>query len=170
GEERGGGDAAELELLGVAHVEDEQVLAPVEALLQVLDGDLALAVAGRGRRLLAAQAAELLVVDQLRDRRPVAADRALRVAPDLELAERHLHRVVRRQPAEERLALAQDQLHRLGRLDAADQAGQDAEDAALGAARYFAGRRRLREEAAVARAVRRVEHRRLAVEAEDAAV
>ena len=43
------------------------------------------------------------------------------------------------------------ELQRLVGLKRADDAGQDAEDAALGAARRQLGRRRLREEAAVAR-------------------
>ena len=66
--------------------------------------------------------------------------------------------------------IAEDQLDRLGRLDAADEPGQDAEHAALGATRHLARRWRLGIEAAVARPAGRVEHRRLAVEAEDAAV
>ena len=50
----------------------------------------------------------------------------------------------------QRLADAEDQLHRLGRLNRADDAGQHAEHAALGAARHEAWRRRLGIQAAVA--------------------
>ena len=67
-DQRAAGNAADLKLLGVAHVEDEQVLAAVEPLLQFLDGDVSVR-GGRRRRFLAADAAELLVVDQLRDGR-----------------------------------------------------------------------------------------------------
>ena len=52
----------------------------------------------------------------------------------------------------------------------ADDPGQHAEHAALGAARHQSRRRRLGIEAAVARAVLGREHRRLPLEAEDASV
>ena len=61
-------------------------------------------------------------------------------------------------------------LMRLGGLDHADDARQHAQHAAFGAARHEPRRRRLGIEAAVARAVLGGEHRRLAFEAEDAAV
>ena len=61
-------------------------------------------------------------------------------------------RVEEQQPADERVADPERELQRLGRLDRADHARQHAEHAALGAARGELGRRRLREEAAVARA------------------
>ena len=53
----------------------------------------------------------------------------------------------------ERLADAEQELQRLVRLQRADDPGQHAEDAALGAARRELGRRRRGEEAAVARAL-----------------
>ena len=81
-----------------------------------------------------------------------------------------LQRVEQQQPADERLARAEDQLDRLGRLNRADDAGQHAEHAAFGAARHEARRRRLGIEAAIARTVLGREDRRLSVEAEDAAV
>ena len=124
----------------------------------------------RLRRLGRRHAAELLVVDQLLDRRVGAAHRAIRILAQLQLAEAHLQRVVDHEAADQRLADAEDDLHRLGRLDHADDAGQHAEHAALGAARDQPRRRRLGIEAAVARAVLGAEHRRLALEAEDRAV
>ena len=63
-----------------------------------------------------------------------------------------------------------DELQRLVRLERADDPGQHAEDAALGAARRQLGRRRGGEEAAVARAVAGLEHGHLALEAVDRAV
>src|SRR5579871_836729 len=74
--------------------------------------------ASADQRRLARQAAELHVVDQLRDRRVVAADRALRVAAQLHLAELHRQRVEQQQPPGQGLAQPQNQLDRLDRLDA----------------------------------------------------
>src|SRR5262249_19713362 len=125
---------------------------------------------GRNWRFLTANAAELLVVDELRDRRLVAAHRALRIPANLELAETHPQGIIEHQPTNQWLAVAEDQFHGLGRLNTADESRQDTEDATFGAARHFAGRRRLRIQATVTRSVRRIEDRRLAVEAEDAAV
>ena len=64
-----------------------------------------------------------------------------------------LERVEEEQPADQRVADPERELQRLVRLERADDAGQHAEHAALGAARRELGRRRLREEAAVARAL-----------------
>jgi hypothetical protein len=100
----------------------------------------------------------------------VAADGALRVALQLERAELHLQGIEEQEPADQRLAGADDELQRLGGLDGAHDAGQHAEHAAFGAARDEARRRRFRIEAAIARAVLRREDRDLAVEPEDAAV
>src|SRR5690606_36158184 len=99
-----------------------------------------------------------------------AADRALGVAPQLELAEAHPECVVDEEAADERLTGLEDDLDGLGCLNHPDDAGQDAQHTALRAARHEAGRRRLRVEAAVARAALRREDARLALEAEDAAV
>src|SRR5205823_6149645 len=124
----------------------------------------------RRRRILATDAAELLVVDELLDSWIVAADGALGISADLEFLKTHLQGVVENQSADQRRTLSQDQLDRFGRLEEANQAGQDAQHAALGTAWYLAGWRRFRVQAAVARPVRREEHRRLPIEAEDAAV
>src|SRR5213083_2013789 len=57
-------------------------------------------------------AAELLVVDQLGDRRLLTAHGAVGVPADLHLLELHRERVVEQQPSLERLALAGQQLDR----------------------------------------------------------
>ena len=85
----------------------------------------------------------------------------------LELAEAHGERVDEQKAADERLALAEDELDDLGGLNDADQAGQDAQHAALGAAWNHAGRRRLGIEAAIAGALARGKDAGLAFEAED---
>src|SRR3954470_8840511 len=54
-----------------------------------------------------------------------------RVDAHLELPEALLQRVVREQPADERIAEVEDELDRLHRLDRADDAGKDAEHAGL---------------------------------------
>ena len=100
----------------------------------------------------------------------VAADRAARVALEPHLGERGLERVEQQQSADQRVANSQQQLDRLVGLDRADDAGQDAEHAALGAARSKLRRRGRRKEAAVAGADLRLEDRDLAFEAEDRAV
>ena len=100
----------------------------------------------------------------------VAADRAVGAALDLHLVELGRERVEEQQPADERLADPGRELDRLVRLQRADDARQHAEHAALGARRRELGRRRLREEAAVARAFVRLEDGDLALEAVDRAV
>ena len=117
-----------------------------------------------------AAGAELLVVDVGDLAGVVAAHRAVRIAAQRDLVEARLERVDQQQPADQRLADVQQQLQRLGGLQRAHDAGQHAEDAALGAARGHVDRRRLGEEAAVAGAVVRLEHRHLALEPEDRGV
>ncbi len=65
---------------------------------------------------------------------------------------------------------AEDELDRFGRLDHANQAGQNSEHAAFGAGWNEAGRRRLGIEAAIAGAVFGREDAGLALEAEDRSV
>ena len=99
-----------------------------------------------------------LVSLQLEDRWTVAADRALGITRQLQLPEAHAERVIDDEPADQRLADAEKQLDRFGRLDRADDPGQDAEDACFGAARHEARRRRFRVQAPIARSVLRREH------------
>ena len=68
------------------------------------------------------------------------------------------------------LNVMRDQLDRFVRLNRADQTGQHAEHARLGAARNHAGRRRVGMETAITRPLLRGEHRQLPLEAEHAAV
>src|SRR5262245_14075189 len=116
----------------------------------------------RGRLPGRTQAAELLVVDQLRDGGMLTAHRTLRIAAQLVDAQLHAERIEVYHAADERLADAEDELDRFERLHAADQTRQHAEHSGFGAARCGARRRRLGEQAAVARSLVRREDRRLA--------
>ena len=98
----------------------------------------------------------------------IAADRAVRVTPELELGELGLEGIEQEQPAGQRLADPEQDLERLVRLEHAEDAGHDAEDAGHGAAGRELRRRRGRVQAAVARALVRDERRQLALEPEDA--
>ena len=100
----------------------------------------------------------------------VAADGAVGAALDLHVAELGRERVEEEQPADERFADPGRELDRLVRLQRADDPREDAEHAAFGARRRELGRRRLREEAAVARPFVRLEDGDLALEAVDRAV
>jgi hypothetical protein len=51
----------------------------------------------RLRRLMRGHAAELLVINQLPDRRLLTANRTLRILPQFELAELHLPRIKKQQ-------------------------------------------------------------------------
>src|SRR2546430_2522024 len=104
------------------------------------------ALAGRGAQRLVVLELGRLEVDA------VAADRAaFGVAPDLQLGELGGQRLEEQQPADERLALADDQLDRLVRLEQAHDPRQHAEHAVRATRGRQVGRRRLRVEAAVAR-------------------
>ncbi len=116
-------------------------------------------------------AAELLVVDELGDGGVEAADRALGILAQLEFAEAHVERVDQQQPADERIALAENQLDDLGGLDDADQPRKNAQHAALGATGNQARRRRLRDRGSGSRGRRfGGEDAGLALESEDGAV
>ena len=99
-----------------------------------------------------------------------AADRAIGILAQLQLAESHGQRVEQQQPADERFAFADDELQRFRRLNRADDSRQHAEHAAFGARRHQARRRRLGIQAAIARAVGIAENVDLAFEAENRAV
>ena len=97
---------------------------------------------------------------------PQSAQDGSRIEPDL--AHVRAEALVDQQhPAEQWLTDAEHELERFVRLPGADDAGQHPEHAALGAGRHAAGRRRRREEAAIARPALRVEDADLAVEPED---
>ena len=172
GDDRGAGNPADRDFLGVAHVEDERRLLHFEEGLELCRRDLldGRSIGRRRRRLGAADAAEFLVIDQRVDRRVRPADRALGVLADLHFAEGHLEGVVEQEPADQRFPGSQDEFDRLGRLNDADQARQNSQHAPLGAVGDKVGRRRLGIEAAIAGPVRREKDGRLAVEPEDRAI
>ena len=124
----------------------------------------------RSLRFFAANAAELVVVDQLVDRAMLAAHRAIRILSQLQFAEFHAERIEEQQAADEAVACAENQLDRFHRLNGADDAGQHAEHSAFGARRNESRRRRFGIEAAVARAIGHAEHGDLSLEAEDRSV
>src|SRR5271170_949644 len=99
-----------------------------------------------------------------------AAERAIGIFAELELAEAHGERVEEQQTTDERFADADDELQRFGCLNRAYYSGQYAEDAAFGARGDEARRRRLRIQAAVAGAIGIAENGYLAFEAENGAV
>src|SRR5205807_5011576 len=72
-DERATGDSADLELLRIANVEHEKLLAAIKPSLEFLNSRFALAVCcGGSSSLLTAHAAELFVINELRDRGLVA--------------------------------------------------------------------------------------------------
>src|SRR5215213_268946 len=162
-------DVGDLVLVRLAHVENVDVLVIVQLALELFDRDLRHAVLLFGRIGLR-DAAELLVVDELRNRRVLAADRAVQILAELHLAEAHAQSIIEEEPSDERLADPEYELDSLRGLDGPDGAGKDAEHPTLSAAGYEPRRRRLGIEAAVARTFRGKEHARLAFEAEDGAV
>ena len=96
-----------------------------------------------------------------------AARRTAGILPQLQLAEAHPEGVDEEEAPHERLAPAQDELDRLGRLHDADEAGQDPEYAALRAGGHQARGRWLRVQAAVAGPLARREDAHLSLEPED---
>ena len=79
------------------------------------------------------QAAKLFVVDEFGYGRGFAANRALRIATKLHGVDFHGEGIQMQEPAHKASSSPQDQLYRLNRLNAADQTGQDAKYAGLGA-------------------------------------
>src|SRR5262249_32458358 len=172
GDQRRAGNAIDLIFVRLADIDNRELVATVEPLLEVDGRDFGGVGCIGHRRWLrgCVDAAELLVIDELCHRRVRAADRAIGILLQLQLAEFHPQRGVDQEPPDERLAYPEDQLHRFGRLDDADDARQHAEDAALGAARHEPWRRWFRIQAAVARTFGGREYRRLSFEPEDTAV
>src|SRR6185436_17358266 len=125
-----------------------------------------------GGRALIPDLSELVVIDELDVLGPLAlaAHRALRIARTLELAELHRQSVEVQLAPRQRLALAQQHLDRLGRLQRADDAAEHAQHARLLARRRHVRGRRLRVEATVAGTFERQERGHRPLEAIDAAV
>src|SRR5574341_373876 len=134
--------------------------------LQAERPERAAPLAGAGRR---GQATEFVLVDEVRDRRMVAADRTGGGPTDLHHPELHPQRIEEQQAAHQRLAQSQEQLDRLDALNGGHHAAQHAEYARLRAAWHQAGGGRSRVQTAVA-ALSGNEHGDLALELEDAPV
>ena len=98
----------------------------------------------------------------------------MRVRPDAGIAEAHAQRIESQQAANQRFADAQQQLQHLGGLQHAGQSRQYTQHAGLGAVRRELWRRRLGEQAAVARRhatlAASVKHAYLAVKALDGGI
>ncbi len=154
------------ELLGFPDVDQQRRVVACELRLQLLRRDLGDAIGRRGAR----DAAERGVIDEPVLGRLWRAEHALRVLVQLQLPERHRARVVEEEPADERLADADNELDRLGRLEGPDDPGEHAEDAGLRARRDELGRRRLGVQAPVARTGACVKDAHLALEPVDRAV
>src|ERR1044072_7991296 len=112
-------------------------------------------------------AAKLFVIDQFLDRRLLAADRTLRILPQLELAELHRPRIKQQQTIDQQILRAENDLDRLVRLNRADNARQHAEHATFRARGHEPGRRRLRIKTAITRTLLGPEYAGLPLESED---
>ncbi len=164
-------DVGDLIFERLAHIENEQILACVHAPFQFLHADLRNSILQCALLFRCGRdAAELLIVDQLRHRGMLAANRALGILAQLQLPEAHVERIHQQQAPDERLAFAENELDGLRRLDDADQAGQNSQHSALGATRHKARRRRLGIQAAITWPILSGEDAGLAFEAEDRSV
>src|SRR5580658_1180395 len=162
-------DVADLIFVRLAHVKHVNVVTLVEPRFQLGGGDFRYVRHSSGG-LLAPDAAEFGVINQLGDRRMSPANGAIRIFPQLQFAEFHGQRVEQEQAADERLALADNQLKRLGSLNRSHDSRQDAQHSAFGARWDQARRRRFRVEAAVAGPARMAKHGDLPFEAENRAI
>src|SRR5262249_54349651 len=123
-----------------------------------------------GRRLSHVEATELLVVEEFCDGRMRAAEWAVGIAPDADLAEPHSQCIIHHQASYQRLPLADNELDGFRRLDNSNHSRQHAQDPDLTARRHHARRGRSGEETAVARPCVRLEDAYLALKLENAAV
>src|SRR5580704_6196907 len=99
-----------------------------------------------------------------------AANKALRIFPQLQFAEAHGQSVKQKQAANERLAFADDELQGLGGLNGAHDSRKHAEYPAFGAGRNQPRRRRFRIQTAIARPARCAEYGDLPFKAEDGSI
>ena len=99
----GEGDVANLVLVGLANVDQHELLAPVDHLFYSCRINLAIGHCGlrSGGGRFPRYAAELMIVDQFRDSGMIAAHRAFRVPAQLQLAEAHRQGVIEHQPADQ---------------------------------------------------------------------
>src|SRR5258708_663591 len=162
-------EIADLVFVRLAHIENEEIISAIEAGLQFARRNFRDLHRWPGS-FFAAHAAEFVVVDQLGDRRMRAAHRAVWIFAQLEFAELHAESVKQEQSSDEIVAAAENHLDRFHRLDGADNAGQNAENAAFRAGRHKSRRGWFGIEAAVARAIRHAENGSLPFKPENRAV
>ncbi len=167
--QRGPFDPADFIFALPAHVDQLEVLAAVEHLLDRFRRNFQILVRGG---LLGGgwNTAELFVIDQLGDRGIVPADGAILVLAQFHLAKFQSQRVEHHQASVQIVALIENQLDRLVGLQSADDAAQHAQHAALGTTRHQTGRRRFGIQTAVAGTRPRIEHRYLPFETQDTTV
>src|SRR6266481_470953 len=162
-------EIADLVFVGLAYIENEEIISAVEPGLEFTRSNLRhLHCWARG--LFAAHAAEFVVIDQFGDGRMRAAHGTIRVLAQLELAELHRQSVKEQQAPNEIISAAENQLDRFHRLDGANDAGQNSKDATFGAGRHKSRRGRFGIEAAVARTIGHAENRRLPFKSENRTV
>src|SRR6266852_8027733 len=109
-----------------AYVDDLNIIATVESLFQFSSRDFFHLVFGCGWWLWR-YSAELFVIDQLFDGRMVAANRAIRIFAQLQLAKAHPPRIEQQQPVNHDVGRAEDDLERFRGLNGADDSGQNTE-------------------------------------------
>ena len=99
-------EIADLVFVGLAHIEHKEIVSGIEALLQFFRCHVQ--HGSSCPLLLATNAAEMLIVNQLRNCWMVAADRTVGVLAQLQFAKAHGERVHQKQASDERLARTQD--------------------------------------------------------------
>ena len=152
----------------LAHIDHRNVIAR-QRLFHLLHGDFV----GMLLRFirLEADAAELFVIDQLRDSWIVAANGALGITAQFQLTKFHVQRVEEQKPIHQRRTFSEGEFQNFRGLDAADDARQHAKHAAFRAAGHHSRRWRLGVQAPIARPAQfRREHAGLAFEPKNGAV
>ena len=161
------GDMADLPLMRLTYIDEQEVRIGSHLAGQLGCRDLG-SILPAVRACV--RAAKGLVIDQLGNRGLLSANRTVRILAQLEFPNVERESVQQNQSADQRLTDAEDQLHRLERLNTSHDSGQHAENASFGAGGNQTGRRRLAKEASVTWALFSIEHRRLSLEAEDGAI
>src|SRR5439155_24414393 len=100
-----------IKFASLPHVKDVDVVPSIEPFLQFFHLDFV--SSHFGWRLLAANSAEFLIIDQLADCRILPARRAIRIFAQLELTKLHRQRVDQQQPPDQRIPRTQNELNRL---------------------------------------------------------
>ena len=164
-------DARDLVFVRLAHVDERQRFLPIHFRLQLSHGNRRHALRRGEPIVLRWAGAKLFIIDRLENGRGITADRACRIAAQIELAEFHLQRVEVEKATGQGFACAEDQLQRLRRLDESDDSRQNAQHPGFRAARRGAWRWWFRKKAAVTGSTQmRREHAGLSFEAENGAV